>query len=162
MLWDTSRWESGLDANSSLGIAAEPLISFNVPPRVYAAMQTSRSVSIATSRAARSTTGTQPQSFSHIICAARLSASSGLHAITSSTINSATFMLLIRILHRKNLARIICKPGKSYRLCKVNADAAVFQKKESLRAMRECPHPCRRRDLSRGERRDRTNAQESE
>jgi len=57
-----------------------------------------------------------------------LSASSGLHAVTSSTINSATFIVLIHILRRKNLARTIRELEKTYRFFQVNADAIVFQK----------------------------------
>jgi hypothetical protein len=60
--------------------------------RIQAAMQMSRSVIIPTRRPSPPSTGTEPQSQSHICLAAALHGSSALQVATCFVINSTTFM----------------------------------------------------------------------
>jgi hypothetical protein len=86
-------------ATTVFDIALATAISASGRPCVYAAMQTSRSVNMPTTWRAGSVIGTHPQSFSHMICAARFNESPGPQVLTSLVISSPTFISIPFLSH---------------------------------------------------------------
>src|SRR5271169_2472307 len=92
------RSSSEVQTKSCFDITVETLISLIEAPCKKTAMQTSRSVTIPTTCACSFRTGTHPQSFSHMSCAAAARLSDMKQVLTFGVITSLTFMAVILLL----------------------------------------------------------------